>query len=333
MPRLQGRLGTPIAPQLAAERLVPNRFARLRPAQSVLERLKVRQRDRSDNQSQKAQNCQRYKRAPCSSHSIHGPPRDAQCILATGAGGGINIRKSVDSKVAPAKARPVVLGSGSAATRRWVDHPHGRSIRDGAGRSYFGDCRPGEVSHAFISSALSVSRAFFKAMSRASPGGSNPASSCRRFASFARRAPRVSDCLTRRRCNNMALLLADLQAGARLVSQPPTPTGLPLAGDDGQRFPKGWRSYCSCASGVKKSPTRGAGFAGRATAQEAAGEASPTTSNVLEGLLRQPHCIGSNRTTRTGPFQISTVLLSASTFTVSFASSSSTHVRVCRSRT
>ena len=98
---------------------------------------------------------------------------------------------------------------------------------------------------------------------------------------------------------------------------------------------------------VKKSPTRGVGFAGRAT-QEAAGEASPTTSNALEGLQSGffppgfaifgavAYPVWTRPIERQPPAQaelsepdLSTGLLSASTFAVSFASSWSAHVRVC----
>jgi hypothetical protein len=68
-----------------------------------------------------------------------------------------------------------------------------------------------------------------------------------------------------------------------------------------QWFPKGWRSYCSSVPAAsKKSPTRGAGLR-VGLLRRPPGKHHQPPSNALEGLLRRPHCIGSSRTTRTGP--------------------------------
>jgi hypothetical protein len=66
-------------------------------------------------------------------------------------------------------------------------------------RAYLGGCRPGDSSQSLICAPVSHCRARRKSSSRTAPGGSNLASSRRRFASSARRISRDWICLKPRR--------------------------------------------------------------------------------------------------------------------------------------
>ena len=64
--------------------------------------------------------------------------------------------------------------------------------------SYFGDRKPGEVSHSFMCVAVSACRALRNSTSRSLPTGSRLACSLRRRASSASRSPKVFVCMMRR---------------------------------------------------------------------------------------------------------------------------------------